>query len=341
MKDTEKLYKDVVYNYDDVECKQTGVGLFPKTPCEERQVDIAYSTWHTPARKWGETTWDIPQIGPYSSDDKVVLRKHAEMLAAADIDFVLIDWSNNTCYNPETMAALRSDFRMIEVAVDAMFEVWATVPNAPKICFLVGPGHSGMPNLDNGNHQKKVDQIYRDYLANEKNREMYYCYDGKPLLICYGATPTQYGADPKWDDDRFTVRWMTGYVGQQRDLFDAETKRSYRYWSWEERDEQTYTVYNGTVESVTCTAASRPQGKPEAPGYIPAYPRNNGSTLKRQFQRAIDLGSRFVLVVSWNEWSKGEQPTPEISKDIEPSEIYGSFYYDLLKEQIKKFKGKI
>ena len=67
MKDTEKLYKDVVYNYDDVECKQTGVGLFPKTPCEERQVGIAYSTWHTPARKWGETTWDIPQIGPYSS----------------------------------------------------------------------------------------------------------------------------------------------------------------------------------------------------------------------------------------------------------------------------------
>lgn len=341
MDDIKKLYDEVVYNYDDVECGKTGVGLFAKTPFEERQVGIAYSTWHTTKRKWGERTWDVPLDGKYLSDDREVLAKHAKMFAEAGIDFVLIDWSNNTCYDPETMAALREDFRMIEESVDVMFDVWKDIEGAPKICFLMGPGHSGQPNVDNGNHQKKVDQVYNAYIANKVNNDMYYYYEGKPLLVCYGATPTQYGADPEWDDDRFTVRWMTGYVGQQNILFDKETKRSYRYWSWEERDEQTYTVHNGTVESITCTASSRQQSVEHGRGYIPPYPRNNGATLKRQFQRANDLGSRFVVVVSWNEWTKGEQLTPEISKDIEPSEIYGMFYYDLLKEQIKKFKGKI
>ena len=67
----------------------------------------------------------------------------------------------------------------------------------------------------------------------------------------------------------------------------------------------------------------------------------NGLTLKKQFQRANDLGAGMVILVSWNEWSTGEQPSVEVSKDLEPSEIHGTFYYDLLCEQIKKFKGQI
>ena len=129
---------------------------------------------------------------------------------------------------------------------------------------------------------------------------MYFYYEGKLLLMCYGATPTQYGSVPAWTDNRFTIRWVTGFVGQEGSLFDSETLRSMRYRSWED-----------------------------------------GATLKKQFQRAIDLGAKIVLLVSWDEWSKGEQPSEEESKDLEPSIVHGTFYYDLMKEQIKKFKGKI
>lgn len=45
------------------------------------------------------------------------------------------------------------------------------------------------------------------------------------------------------------------------------------------------------------------------------------------------------MVVSWNEWHRGEQPSAEVSKDIEPSQEFGRFYLDLLKEEIAKFKG--
>lgn len=337
------LYQSIIYNYDDVECDQTGVGKFEKTPYDQRVVGIAYSPWHTAGRSWGSSTWDLPLCGPYLSDDEDILRLHAEQLRDAGIDFVFIDWSNNTNYDPATMREQREDFRMIEEATDKMFDVWKTVEGAPKICIFVGPGHQGPETITNGNHQKKVDQVWRDYVANPERADMYFYYRGKPLLACYGATPTMYGAKPaeKWNDDRFTVRWITGYVGQQGDLFNQKTLQSSRYWSWEERGAQTYTVLDGMVEGITVCASTRQQGKLGDSGYIPAAGRENGATLKKQFQRACDLGAGVVLIVSWNEWTTGEQPSPEISKDMEPSQIHGTFYYDLMREQIKKFKGQI
>ena len=57
-----------------------------------------------------------------------------------------------------------------------------------------------------------------------------------------------------------------------------------------------------------------------------------------QFERAIQLGAGTVLLISWNEWTNSEQLSLEISKDLEPSETLGTFYYDLMKAEIARFK---
>lgn len=335
-----KLYADVVYNYDDVDVDQRGVGLYGKTPYEDRLVGIAYSTWHSGSLDtWGNRSWDTPLGGAYFSTNRKVIYEHGILLRDAGIDFVFVDWTNNTNYDRSSTNQSLATFRMIEYATDLLFEIWSQIEGAPKICIFTGPGHQGIESVNNGNHQKKTDQIYRDYV--EKYPDMYFNYEGKPLLICYGATPNQYSPNPSWNDDRFTIRWATGYVGQQSSLYDKTTLKSHGFWSWEERGAQTYTVgKDGKVEAITCTASSRQQGTPGGSGYIPAYGREDGMTLKKQFQRANDLGAGIVLLVSWNEWNNGEQPSPEISKDLEPSQIHGTFYYDLLCEQIKKFKGQ-
>lgn len=340
MKSNIKNYEDVVYNYDDVECDQTGVGLYKKSEYKDRLVGVAYTTWNRTSFPW-TNSWSYPLVGKYASNNKEVVRQHGIWLAEAGVDFVFVDWSNNTTYHPDITGGTREDFEMIEKATDVLFEVWSQIPNAPKICIFVGPGHSGIESVSSGEHQRKVNQVYNDYINNAKNREMYFYYEGKPLLMCYGATPTQYGANPSWTDNRFTIRWVTGYVGQQGSLYNKQTRCSYRYWSWEEREAQTYTVKDGVVEAVTCSAATRAQNSPGQSGYIPAHGKENGQTLKKQFQRAIDLGASIVLVVSWNEWTSSEQGTAEYAKDIEPSEIYGTYYYDLMRELIKKFKGKV
>jgi hypothetical protein len=98
-------------------------------------------------------------------------------------------------------------------------------------------------------------------------------------------------------------------------------------------------VHDGRPEAVVVNAATRPQGQPGDEYYIPAAGRRGGETFRERWRRAREIGPKFALVVSWNEWVGGEQPSAEVSKDLEPSEEFGTFYLDLLKEEIAKFKG--
>lgn len=334
------LYDSVVFNYSDVACDQTGVGKYTQCPQEDRLVGVAYTTWRTANSSWGEgSTWDMPLLGPYVSNDRDVIRQHAIWLADAGVDFIVIDWSNNVGYDPETY--YREDFAMIEDATYAVFEVFATVENAPKICIMTGPGHIGSGAFTDGNMDRKNNQIYNEFIASTYN-DMYFYYEGKPLLLCYAATPTIIsGNTPPYTDSRFTERWVTGFVGQQSSLFSSKTYRSYLHWSWEERVKQTYTLHNNVAECMTVVASYRGQGTVGQSGYIAPGGRNNGQTFLTQWQRANDIGVKISLVVSFNEWTSGEQTSLEVSKDIEPCVTFGTFYLDILKEQIKKFKGQV
>ena len=339
-------YDELIYGKTgEYGCDTIGSGLYPKTDPSERLVGIAYTTWFRSDWKWGEGhTWDLPLLGPYASDNRDVIYQHGIWLRDAGVDFVFVDWSNNINYDPATMRASRADFRMIEEATEVLFDVWADIPGAPKICIFTGPGHVQKPDFNtftNGRMAAKNQQIYDTFIANERFRNMYFYYDGKPLLMCYAATPSffQNNVSP-YEDDRFTMRWVTGYVGQQGSLYDKETYVSKMFWSWEERGAQPFTVFGGKPEAMTVTASSRQQSNPGQSGYIPAYPRNNGETFKKQWERARLIGVKLALVVSFNEWTTGEQPSVEVSKDIEPSQTLGTFYLDLLREQIRLFKSR-
>lgn len=339
-----QLYDTIIFNYDNVDCDMTGTGKYDPVAYEDRLVGIAYTTWFTKSWNWsGSSTWDIPLLGGYLSDDRDVIRQHAEWLAYAGVDFIFIDWSNNIAYDPETMRTQREDFRMIEESVIDIFEVFAQVEGAPKICIFTGPGHYGQSALTNGLMAAKNDQIYKTFIENEEYNKMYFYYEGKPLLLCYGATPS-FNTQNKalYEDDRFTMRWVTGFVGQQGSLCNTKTLVSKCHWSWEERGAQTFTLVNKTIpECMTVVASWRAQGSEGDNGYIAAGKRDNGSTFKTQWQRADEVGVKIVLIVSFNEWTTGEQESVEVSKDIEPSKTLGTFYLDLMKEQIKKFKGKL
>ena len=110
-------------------------------------------------------------------------------------------------------------------------------------------------------------------------------------------------------------------------------------WSWEERNQQCYAVNGDLVECMTVQSAWRSQGSEGESGYIPAGKRDNGETFLKMWARAREFGPQIVLCPTWNEYSKGEQPTPDINKDLEPTNESGTFYYDILKEQIKLFKN--
>lgn len=341
-----------------------GSGIYERTPYDERLVGVAYTTWHRDGM-WGEDNiWAEPLLGKYRSDDSDIIEAHGKMLGEADVDFVFVDWSNNVSFNESEYPRAtydnimnekkpgitgRPDFAMIERATVKMFDVWSGMDEkTPQIAIMIGcPDRTGA--LTDGGIQKKADQVYDWFLVNKSKpqfAEKYMSFNGKPLLIVYLGTPTfVIDKDPLeiWDDDRFTVRYITGFVTQQPYLTNTDSLESkYGYWSWEDRGAQTFAVDSekNQPEAMTVVASYRAQGEPGDAGYIPASGRRGGLTFKEGWARARLIGVKTVLVVSWNEYVLGEQINAEISKDIEPNTVYGDEYYNMLKDEIKKFKGK-
>src|SRR5208283_5051108 len=151
--------------------------------------------------------------------------------------------------------------------------------------------------------QRKADQVHRQYVANATFRPLLQEYLGKPLLVVYVDTPTPFpNGVPAWNDERFTVRWMTGFITEQPPLRTPDLVSRYGYWSWEDRGPQTFSVHDGRPEAMVVVASWRAQGKPDDKSYIAPGLRDGGATFHKQWERARTIGPRIVTVVSWNEW---------------------------------------
>lgn len=196
-----------------------GVSSYPPVPPSEREVGIAYGLWAD--RDLWSSTWDKPQIGEYDSRDRRVIRKHAEWLSDAGVDFVWLDWSNNVTYDPcKLWTGGKQD--VIEDATAILFDEYRKMSEAglphPRISIFIGV--TGAPEAaEDGRLQKKADQVWEMYAGNPRYREMMQLHEGKPLLVVYVDTPSPWqNGTPAWDDERFAVRWMTGYVSEQAPL---------------------------------------------------------------------------------------------------------------------------
>lgn len=308
--------------------------LKPSNP-KDRLVGLAYSTWFQDAN-W-QNVWGTPELGYYRSDDRRVIRQHAEWIADAGVDYVWVDWSNDVLYTPGVTKG-RTDFEMIENSVKVMFEEYSQMKKHPKISIFIGC--PDWPKaVDDGKLTAKADQVYEWFCKDPKYRKIMQDYLGKPLLVVYVNTPTPWQTGiPKWNHPKFTVRWMTGFITQQPYLMDeTKTISRYGYWSWEDRGPQTVAPYRGTAEAMVCVACYRKEYDDSvlSPG------RRNGQTFREQWARVRKVGPRICNVVSFNEWTKGEQPSAEGSKDVEPSKEFGHLYMSILKDEIAKFKRGI
>jgi hypothetical protein len=295
-------------------------------------VGVSYATWHTKS-SWG-AAWGTPLLGDYASNDPNIITRHAKWLADAGVDFIFIDWSNDLPYSPG--CACRPDIQPIEDATYAIFDTYGKIAKHPKIVLMLG-FPSDQSALRDGALQKKADQVYQDFIANRQRAAVYELYEGKPLLMVYTGTPSPYDASlPPWNDARFTIRWITGFLTQQGSLLGPDRVSKFGYWSWEDRGPQTYTIENGRPEAMTVTASWRA----DVNAHVPARSRMGGATFIDEWARARAIGVKLALVVSWNEWAVSEQISAESGKDLEPSVEFDEFYLKLLKTEITQFKAQ-
>ena len=300
-----RLYETTVYDRTTPDFDKTGVGKYTATDPAARLVGIAYTAGHTAAKSWGSAA--RPLLGAYTSDDREIIYRHGVWLAAAGVDFVYVDWSRNTLYDPDIAGDKRSEYRTIEETTDLLFEIWSSIPGAPRICILLGPGTTGQMGIAGGSHQRKADQVYRAYA--EKYPDLYFCYEGKPLLLCYGGTPARLGTNPDWKDDRFTVRWMTDYAGVQTALIEPADLTAPVYWTRRDRDAQVLSVRGRLAEAVSCPPHGAGRARRATPPMLPPAALSPA----RRFAGSSHVPTRWAPVSRWSARGTSGLPRPSAS----------------------------
>ena len=160
------------------------------SPRRDRWVGVFYFLWHGPhinggpynvseilqrepgamlnpaSLLWGPLGamhhWGESQFGYYLADDAYVLRRHAQMLADAGVDFIIFDVTNQATYKSYYMALLK-----------VFAEVRAAGGRTPRIAFLT-------PFWDS---RRVVGQLYADLYQPGLYSDLWFRWEGKPLIL--------------------------------------------------------------------------------------------------------------------------------------------------------------
>jgi hypothetical protein len=281
------------------------------------------------AHYWGE-----PLYGYYLGADPWVLRRHAQFLTDAGIDVLIFDTTNAVTF-PEVYKKLCEVFRQVRQEGG----------RTPQIAFMV--------NTEAG---KTAKEIYRDLYQPGLFRELWFHWQGKPLMICDPAE-----ASPELKKF-FTLRrahWPFTLVNTPYAWhWEATYPQVYGYTEDPKKPEQVNVSVSHNLAQADGTVAMMSSGNARGRSFhngkqdTTSGAVNHGYNFQEQWGRAFDLKPPFVMVTGWNEWIAGrltDDKTPiffcdqydqEFSRDIEPMRGgHGDNYYWQLVANVRRFKG--
>ena len=254
---------------------------------------------------WRRAKQDYPAAGTYSSDDANVMRLQIQQAKSAGIDGFIVSWKSTPVLN----ARLQT---LIKVAHDEHFKLAIT--------------YQGLTfdrvNLPAARVAADLDVFIHDFAANSVF-DLY----GKPLVVLTG-TPGM------------TVHDLAEITATRRSklLILATEKNSAGYervaplfdgdlYYWSSVNPATFNGYAAKLASMA--AAVRAHSgiwiAPAAPGFDArlvggksVVPRDDGATLRAEWNAALASLPNAIGIISWNEYSENTY--------IEPSRRYGDAF---------------
>jgi hypothetical protein len=280
--------------------------------------------------------WGEPLYGYYLSEDPWVLRRHAHLLADAGIDTLIFDTTNAVTYRNVYM-------KLCEVFTQVRREGGRT----PQIAFMVNTAAG-----------KTADELYRELYQPGLYRELWFQWQGKPLLVCDPAA-----ASPPVREF-FTLRrahWPFDLVNTPYAWhWEATYPQPYGYTDDPAKPEQVNVAVAQNLRQadgkVTNMSNGDARGRSFHKGRVETAPDavNHGYNHAEQWQRVFELEPPFVMVTGWNEWIAGrwgdpagplvfvDQFTQEYSRDIEPANCgHADNYYWQLVANVRRYKGAL
>lgn len=305
--------------------------------------------------------WNEPLWGYYIESDDYVLRKHAELLADAGVDFVVFDCTNGS-YTWES-------------AYMNLCRVWEEARQdgvkTPQIAFMLNFGVQQSTVTS-------ITSIYQHLYAKGLYQDLWFYYDGKPFIMANKDVLSDFDTLQQEIKNFFTFRY-----GQAS--YFAQDEYSGEGWGWLSTYPQTLYYNDNKVEMTTVGVAQNANYKTQSLSamngpynmgrsytaqenfsYTYKYKGQDivvnksienskfyGLNFQEQWDYAISKDPEVIFVTGWNEWIAGrndqwggvangfpDQCDDENSRDCEPSKgELKDYYYCQLVENIRRFKG--
>ena len=275
--------------------------------------------------------WGKPYLDYYSEKDTWVIRKHAQMLSDAGVDFIAFDVTNNEFY-PTDITLLLNTFK----------DIRDKGGKTPQVTFMIwhsgvqDPNTPGVPTYDKFNHDRAVQYLYNTFYTNSDYAELWFKWEDKPLMLANGAHVTNAGirnyftfrqswylwnTHAQTPDDMGEPWWHKGW--DKSKPIDPEDK-----WPWgvcytdDAANPMKAGTHNGKNEFCSVSAATHPVSNIGR-----SYPVNQnidynsgvnsytkqparGIYFKSQFSAAMALDPQVMFFTGWNEWLMGNYKPP-------------------------------
>lgn len=272
------------------------------------RLDYYHKLWpHEFAYHWGE-----PELGYFTSGDEYVIRKDISMLTDAGVDVLILDMTNGTLYADawdklfETMTKMKAEGNVV-----------------PQVCFWgYNNGANTVPQC--------VESIYNYYYARGKYKDLWFYWDGKPLLL-YNENET-YNQQVL---DFFTPRHMWwGYrFSNDKYYVGSEDHWSFGYDMHDTRVSsltplERCSTHKGHLEQMCVTPAQHAStmvgkcwtvkgGEPTLDVHdLPTRifkdrkwvydPQKLGIYFGERWTEALSVDPEFIYINDWNEWIAGQ-----------------------------------
>jgi hypothetical protein len=291
---------------------------------------------HTGPKDWHYAYWGEPLFGYYKLTDPWVIRRHMHMLADAGVDALVLDATNAEIYE-----------NVLTQFLPVLLRIRAEGGRVPQLLFML--------NTDMGNAAK---QLLEKFYRPGRYDELWFRWEGKPLMLC---NPDAASPEVR---EYFTLR-TAFWPGT------PPYKNTPNAWHWESVYPQTYgfTQDPKVAEQMNVSPAQNMNwetgalelmhtGKARGRGFAkgkqdPSIEAiRQGRNFQEQWDQALKVDPKFVMITSWNEWVAGlthsmkspwvqcDSFNEEFSRDIEPMKggFGDNFFYQAI-ANIRRYKG--
>ncbi|MCQ6559271.1 LamG-like jellyroll fold domain-containing protein [Paenibacillus mendelii] len=224
--------------------------------------------------------WGEPEAGYYQADDPWVIRRNLHMLSNAGVDFIYFDVTNAFTYLDVVAQLADVSMQMREEGIQTPYLVFTTSSSSGAV----------------------VNELYDKLYSKELYKDLWFIWDGKPLIMGNIADP----ALSQTAKDFFTFRYSWAWT---------DAKNQPDHWQWVDEYPQDYGWHEdpSVPEQVAVAAASHPMnniGQSYQNGAQPDYDpltrltpyTGQGRHLAEQWNRALEVDPEVVMVTQWNEW---------------------------------------